>query len=329
MFREKVLAVLAKIETTSGVDAVPTGAANAVRPVGIPTLNYAYLEPGLRDDVIFGNLGVIDRTAPAGRYGTVEITLEARGAGAAYASGLKPEADAFWRMAGFGVASDFTGGTEFYRYQTLDGGMETATLYLYTGNKLFKMLGCVAAPKFTAEANKRGFLTFAVTGKIASDPTEVAIPALTFNATLPPLFHTSPSSIGAWTEASGDPLVLRRAEIDFAQTVSDRPSAGATDGLIGYIIADRKPRQTMLVEIPTLAAFDAYALSKATGSGLPVSNWQLGVAQYNRVKVVTGRWALEAPGHASDKGINAYNLAGNLVMGTEGVTGREAYIRYD
>lgn len=329
MFREKVYGVLAKIETTSGTDAVPTGAANAVRVVGIPILNFDYLEGANRDDVVFGNLGVLDRAAPAGRFGKVDLTLEAKGAGAAYSAGVKPESDVFWRAAGFGVTTDFTGAAEFYRYQTIDTAMETATLYLYTANKLFKLVGCVAAPKFSAETLKRGLITFSVTGKIVSDPTEVAVPALTFNATLPPLFHTGPSSIGAWTEASGDPLVLRRADIDFGTQVNERPSAGATDGLIGYIITDRKPRQTMVVEVPTLAAFDAFALSKAVGAGLPASAWQVGTAQYNRVKVVTGRWALEAPNMGADKGLNTFSLAGNLVMGTEGVTGREAYIKFD
>lgn len=330
MFREKVLAVLAKIEATSGTDSVPVGTTDAVRVVGVPTLTYGFLEPGLRDDVQFGGLGVIDRTAPAGRYGTVDLTLEMRGAGVAYAAGVKPEADVFWRMSGFGVASSFTAGAEFYRYQTIDTGMETATVYLYLANKLVKMVGCVASPKMSAETNKRGFMTFSVTGRIVSDPTEVAVPALTFNATLPPLFHSGPSAIGTWNEGTATfPLVIRRAEIDFGTQVNDRPSAGATDGLIGYVITDRRPRQTIVTEVPSLATFDAFNMAKVTGASQPVSSWQVGTAQYNRVKIVTGRWALESPAIGADRGINTYTLQGNLVALSESTTTREAYVRYD
>lgn len=333
MFRERVYGVLAKIETTSGTDAVPTGAANAVRVIGVPVATVDYLETAMRDDVIFGGLGVLDRTAPAARFVKVDLTLEAKGAGAAYSASVKPESDAFWRASGFSVTTDFTGGAEFYRYQTIDTGMETMTLYLYTANKLLKVVGCVAAPKFNVDALKRGFMTFSCTGKLVADPTEVAVPALTFNAALPPLMHTVATSIGAWTEASGDPLVMRTVGIDFGTEVQDRPSAGATDGLIGFIITNRKPRQTMTVEIPTLTAFDAFAMSKAVGAAQPASAWQIGQSGapgiYNRVKVVTGRWALEAPGIGSDKGLNTYNLAGNLVANTEAITGREAYIRFD
>jgi hypothetical protein len=329
MFRERILAVLAKIEGTSGTDSVPTGAANAVNVVGIPTLKFGFLEDGNRTDAQFGGLGAADSAGAAGRYGQVDITLELRGFGAAYSSPNKPPADVFWRMAGFVSTTSFTGGAEFYRYKSLDSGMETATLYLYTANKLFKLVGCVAQPKLTAEANKRGLVTFTVTGRIASDPTETAIPALTFNATIPPLFNASPTAIGAWNESSSDPLVLRKASLDFGTAIAERPSAGATDGLAGYVITDRMVRQMMTVEVPALSTFDAFAAAKASSATGPVTSWQVGTAQYNRVKIVTGRWALEAPGDGSDRGIKTHDLTGLLVQGTESVDSRELTIKYD
>ena len=157
----------------------------------------------------------------------------------------------------------------------------------------------------------------------------MALPALTLSSVVPPLFHTGATSIGTWTQASGSPLVLRRAELDFGTQISDRPSAGATDGLIGYLITDRRVRQTMLVETVPLATFDPFAMSKANGATLPTTAYQFGTAQYNRAKIVTGRWALEAPGDGADRGLKTWNLQGNLVMGSEAVTGRELYVRYD
>jgi hypothetical protein len=88
MFREKIFGVLVKIETTPLTDAVPTGT-DAVRMVGISYLRYGFLEPGLRDDVVTGQLGAAERAMPAGRFGTIDITLEARGAGAAYSSSCR------------------------------------------------------------------------------------------------------------------------------------------------------------------------------------------------------------------------------------------------
>lgn len=332
MNREKIFGVLAKIEAVSGTDVVPTAAENAVRIVGVPTLTYGYLEPGLRNDVQTGGLGAAERAAPAARFGSIELTLEVRGAGVAYddaPSVIVPEADPFWRMSGFSRTIDSTALAEHVRYTTLDSGMETGTLYLYSANKLFKLVGCVAAPKFNFEANKRGLLTFTVTGKLAADPTEVALPALTLSSVIPPLFHSGTYAIGAWTQASGSPLVMRSIGIDFGTAVSDRPSAGATDGLIGYLITDRIARQSAVVETVPLATFDPFTLSKAAGAALPISNYQVGTVQYNRMKVVTGRWEIEAPGDGSDRGLKTWSLAGNLARASEATTGRELYIQYD
>jgi hypothetical protein len=49
-FRDKIYGVLVKVETTSGVDAAPTGALNAVRLSNPATLEYDFMESGDRDD---------------------------------------------------------------------------------------------------------------------------------------------------------------------------------------------------------------------------------------------------------------------------------------
>jgi hypothetical protein len=131
------------------------------------------------------------------------------------------------------------------------------------------------------------------------------------------------------TKPSGDPLVLRKASLDFGTSIAERPSAGATDGLIGYVITDRIVKQNMTVEVPALAAFDPYAVARASSATAPVSNWQVGAAQYNRVKIATGRWAIEAPGDGSDRALKTWDLTGLLVQGTEGVDSRELTIKYD
>jgi hypothetical protein len=69
-YRERVFGVLAKIETTSGTDAVPVAGTDAVKVVGIPQLSsYDFLETGERDDVQTGVLISADRVDAAGRWG--------------------------------------------------------------------------------------------------------------------------------------------------------------------------------------------------------------------------------------------------------------------
>lgn len=329
MFREKIFGVLVKIETTPLTDAAPTGV-DAVRVVGIPTLRYDFLENGLRDDVVTGQLGVAERAIPAGRFGTIDLTLEVRGAGAAYSPSVVPEADALLRMSGCGRTITTTSGSESVLYTTLDTGNETGTVYCYSANKLFKLVGCVATLKLSAEAAKRGMWTFSVTGKMVSDPTEVALPALTFSSVLPPLFHSSTATIGSWSSSAGsDPLVLKSAGVDFGNTITDRASAGAVDGLAGYLVSDRKVRQDMTVEVPLLSSFDIFAAAKATGASNPLSTWQIGTVKYNEMKVQTGRWALEAPELGAVNSINTAHLQGNLIIGAAPTSNREINFLFD
>jgi hypothetical protein len=323
MERERIFGILAKIETTSGTDSVPVAGTDAVRAVGIPTLNMSYLEQGDRPDAQTGALITADRSSAAGRFGEIDVTLEVKGGGS---GGATPEADVFIR--GCGMSKTVVGGTSV-TYTTIDDAMETFTMYCYTGRKLIKMVGCVATMKLNGEAAKRGFMTFSVTGKIASDPTQVTTPTLTLNAVIPPLFHSASATIGAWTSADADPLVLKKASVDLANVRSPRPSAGATDGLIGFAITDRRTAQQQTLEVPALTTFDIFALSKAAGDTMPVSTWQIGTAIGNRLKVQTGRWSLKAPKFGADNAITTYDLDGSLGPGATGATTRELVLLYD
>jgi len=210
--------------------------------------------------------------------------------------------------------------------------METATIYAWTAHKLFKLVGCVAKPKLTGTALKIGTMDFSVVGKMVTDAVDVTpFVAPTLNQTVPPLFHSGAAQIGAgWTTASAEPLIIKTAELDFGNTVSERSSAGATDGIIGWIVTDRKMALKMAVEQVTLATFDPYTASRQNSviSNLPVQ-FQWGSAQYNRLKVFTGRWALKAPGDAAVNNLSGWDLNGELVQTTEATSGREIRLLYD
>lgn len=330
-FRPRIIAAAVKIEATSGTDAVPTLAANALQLVGVPTLNPSYMENGVRDDVQTGILGTVDRAAPAGRMATIDITLEVRGYGAAYSAVNRPEADVLLRISGMAPIVVTTVNAEKVTYTTLDDAFETATLYLWSANKLFKLVGCVAKPKLSAKALQRGLVTFSVQGKMASDPITTAFSAPTLNQTVPPLFHSAAAQIGLWTTASAEPLIVSAVDLDFGVATAERSSAGATDGYVGPMIADRKARLGMDVEQVTLSTFDPYAASLQNSSGAidTKPQFQIGTAQYNRLKFFGGRWALEAPRHSDVNSLSGWHLEGNLVLGTEATGGREMRLLFD
>lgn len=326
LYRTRVSAVAVKIEAVSGTDSVPTLAANAVRFVGSPVLAINYLDDGKRNDVYFGGMGALPRQLPAGRNASITIRMELRGTGTTYAAAAStPEVDAFLRAAGYAPVN--TGPT--WVYSSLDDGFETATLYIWTRSKLYKLVGCVVTPKLTAVTNDRAFWDFTVTGVLVSDPTQTVLGAITANNTIPPIFANSAVVIGALNYAGG--LLVRRLEYDVAVTTTPRPAAGAPDGLVGYAITDRIARLVMEIEQTPLATFDPYSLSKANGSGTGnAGSAQIGVAgSFNGLLLEWGQWMIEAPGEPDNAGLAGWTLAGDLVANSLAANTRESRLTFN
>jgi hypothetical protein len=323
-YRERIYGIAIKIETTSGTDSVPDPTADAIVTVGVPQFTGDYLEPGTRDDVVNGTLITATRTTAAGRFGKVTLRTEVKGSGAP--GTMWPALDALLRMAGF---SKTVVASTSVRYSTADTGLETASVYCWTLGKLFKLVGAVATFKYSFEAPKRAFFDFEITGRLVADPTETALPALTFSTVLPPLMHSVPATLGAWTSGDTEPLVLRSGGIDAGNVVTDRPSAGATDGLIGYTITDRKANQNWIIEAVSITAFDPFALSKLPGTSQPTSSHQIGTVAGNRLKVFTGTWSLVWPDPGAANALVTYGLKGSLGAGASGAATRELSLLFD
>lgn len=324
-YRERIYGVAIKIETTSGTDSVPDPAVDALETVGKPQFTGDYLEPGTRDDIVNGTLITAVRTTAAGRFGKVTLRAEVKGSGTA--GSMVPALDALLRMCGL---SKTVVASTSVRYNTADTGLETGSVYFWDTGKLFKLVGAVATLKYSFEATKRAFFEFDVTGRLASDPTETAVPGtLAFSSVLPPLMHSVPATLGSWTSADSEPLILRSGGIDLNNTITDRPSAGATDGLIGYTVTDRKAQQNWTIEAVSLTPLDPYTLSKSAGTSQPASSHQIGTAAGNRLKVYTGPWSLVWPESTAANALMTYGLKGSLGAGASGATSRELSLLFD
>lgn len=322
--RTKILAVAAKIQAVEGTDSVPTLAANAVRPTGIVLAPApSYLEDGDRSDEQHGGMGPIGQAAAAGRWCQVDIPVAIKGAGADYSVVTnKPEWDPFIRGAGFSATVSGGVGAGQILYTDLDSGVfERFSLYLWSANKQFKMIDCIALPKMSADAAKKGIWTFTCIGRLVSDPVELALGVQTLSTVAPPLFHSQAMTIGAFSSATTPGLKARKVELDFGTAYTPRPSAGDTDGLAGFEITDRQPTFSSEIEVVPLATFDPYTIGKqasaagAVGTDTKVS-FQIGVTQFNRVKFALGQWGFRSPAQSDSSGLVTWPLAGKIFSRT-------------
>lgn len=330
--RARILAVTAKLETTYGTDAAPTLALNAVRPIGIPILTVNYLDEGVRADEQHAGLGTIGVSGATGRWGQVDIELALKGAGADYSVATnRPEWDPFLQAAGFSATETGGSGSGTMTYTTLDSGaFSSITLYLYSANKLYKLVGCVCLPKISLEAAKRATIKFTCMG-ICTSITESTIAAQTLSSVAPLIFANQTVSIGPFTSALSPGLVARKLDIDFGTAHVPRPSAGATDGIAGFLITDRMVKCSGEIEVVPLSSFDPTVIARQAfpASGSPVLTnvtAVLGTVQYNTIQVLTGQWQWKGPKVANAGGLMLWQLDGSIIArsitGAQGL-GRE------
>jgi hypothetical protein len=324
--RWRVSAIAGKVEPVSGTDSVPTLAANAVNFIGLPPeLVVAYLESGDRGDVVYGGMGgEVAPSAPAGRYGTLRVRMEAKGNNLGYnETGVQfAEVDAFLRAAGFDNVSGV--------YSSLDDALETMSLYCWSAGNVFKLTGCVVSRvRLSARVNQRAFWEFEIQGVMAADPAALAMGAVTLSAIIPPIFANSAVVVGTLNYAGG--LLVKEFAYERTGTVATRGGAGAPDGLVGFAITDARTRLTMTIEQMALGTFDPYARSKDPGAapGTDLSGSLLiGGTALNRILLEWGRWRLDPPGNADNEGLADWTLAGDLVANSLAVNNRESRISF-
>lgn len=149
-------AILAKIETTEGTDAVPTGAANALL-VSNQTINPLNAQNVDRDNIrpYFGASEQLVGTASI----SVEFTVELQSSGTA---GTAPAWGELLRACGFVE----TGSVSYKQYAPdTPANQKSATIYFYDDGVLHKLLGAKGTFKLVMGVGERPALQFSFTGK--------------------------------------------------------------------------------------------------------------------------------------------------------------------
>lgn len=149
--------ILAKIETTSGVDAVPTGVANAIQAMDmqITPLEASNIDTGVLAPW-FGNSVSLVGTASV----KCSFSVLLAGAGAAATA---PAWGALLLACGHAETTGLTAPVRV-EYLTASDALKTATIYWYDDGLLHKLTGCFGNVKLSAKAGEAPKLSFDFTG---------------------------------------------------------------------------------------------------------------------------------------------------------------------
>lgn len=177
-------AILAKIESAYGTDAVPTGAANAilVSNQNIIPLNAQNVDR----DLIRNHFGASEQLVGSA-YVECSFDVEIQSSGAA---GTAPAFGPLLRACG--MAETVTASTRV-EYNPITNGMESATVYYYSDGALHKLLGARGSYDIKMNVSQRPVFSFRFIG-IDGGVTAAANPSLTLSAFKTPAVVTDPNT---------------------------------------------------------------------------------------------------------------------------------------
>lgn len=244
-FRKRV--ILWKIEGTEGVDASPTGGANAIRcsePTIVPRAG------GYADrNTVRETLGAFTQV-PVDTHVTVEFGVEIAGSGAA---GTAPAWGPVLRSCG--MAETVNAGVSVV-YDPVSEGEESGTGYFHADPTLHKLLGAKGNPRLVFPANDFPHFMFPMTGLFVA-PAASALPTPDYT----PFIDGLPiSKVNTPTfTLHGFAAVLESLELDFGNVVQhrDRPNSKQVKFL------DRQITGTVSFEAPALATKNFFAIAEA------------------------------------------------------------------
>jgi hypothetical protein len=176
--------ILAKIESTYGTDSTPTGA-DAVAVANVIQANVAENARFADRPLIRG--GSIGKASPlfGGSLFGLQFDVEVKGSGTA---GTAPEWGPLLRSCGFGqtiVAST----SVTYAPISVFGTNTSCTIYYWQDGLRYRLTGCRGNVTFRGTVGEVMILSFSMVGrKTSGDPTSVALPTPTLDATTPSTF---------------------------------------------------------------------------------------------------------------------------------------------
>lgn len=245
-------ALLAKIETTYGVDPTPTGGANAIlvsdvniSPMEMKTEDRALLRPFL------GN----NEQLPTGLFSKLDFTCEIAGSGA---KGTAPAWGPLIRACGF--AETITAATKV-EYTPVSSDMESVTQYLNLDGVLHKLTGARGTVSFDFTKDTRPKMKFSFTG-LFNAVTDAASPVVDYAAWIKPLpvnkTNTPTLTVDSYAAA------VHSLSFDMANAVVYRE---LLNDQAKVLITDRKPSGQIVMEAVTVATKNWWSVIKDVVTG--------------------------------------------------------------
>lgn len=309
MYPLRIDGMAAAVQPAVGTDAVPTMSANAIRHVGRiwPASGDEYAFENMREDVTTGSLIEAEPGTPQGHMISFSMSVEMKGAGAAYASGtpVRPEIDPLLVACGLLRTHDDTVSSESVEYTLADDEHEVASVYLWSAGQVMKLVDCAANAVGEFNAGQLARMNFTISG-IVTEISQEALPVATYDDVESPAivnagFAITPSGGSAWSPN------FSAFQLDLGNNVVRLDDGNSANGIERFAIGSRAPRLTLNARVPAFSAYNPNTLRAA--NTLQELACTLGSTQYNRFDIESTDMRLVGrPGRQEDNEFAAYAL---------------------
>jgi len=288
----KSKALLIKIETTYGVDAVPTAGANAILALNVS------LNPMEGDDVardiekpFFG----ANPTIPVNVRAQLSFDVELVGSGTA---GAAPAFGPLLRMCA--AAEVVTAGSKV-EYTPITDNIESGSIYFYIDTVRHVLLGSAGTAVLKTNAQGIPVVSFTLTG-LFSVPSDQAKVTPVLSAFQKPVV-VSKANTPTFT-IGGTPFVMREFSLDFGNDVQPRMLVGQE----AILVVDRSEKVMAKVEAVSMATYNPFALALAqTTQAIQLIH---GTVAGKKVQVDVASAQLQRPtGYENQQGIAEWPLS--------------------
>lgn len=301
MLLERNQVLLAKVETTKGVDAVPSAADNAILCAVVnPTID----GQDLNNPVVRNSISALSKKF-VNKQMTFQIELPLKGSGTA---GVAPEFGALLQACGLKETVTSTTGSEKVEYTPVssDADMKTATIYLYKDGLCYKSVGCMGNLTSANSAGELPMLTFNMTGKFASVSDSANPSSPVYDETEPIEVKSYGFKFGTWADG-----VIRDFGFETGNTISQRRNINAADGIESSAVTARDPQYNATVEA-VLEATHPFWDNFLTRANVPLE-FSHGTTAGNIVEFAAPKANYDAPAASSEDGIFMYSVTGQLL----------------
>jgi len=288
---DKRAVMLSKDEGTYNTDSVPVVGTDAIL---IEDLKWGFANSRMyQQKPLRASLGLL-KPLYAGTLISVSGKCEMKGSGAA---GTPPEIAPLLR--GSGWAETISAGVSVtYKPSSTQTVHKSQSMYFYDDGLLLKMTGCRGKCSFDLPVGAAAMASFDFTGHFVSI-TDVALPAATYDSTVPLPLISVPFTVGAYA------AVISKLAFDLGIEVSIPESIAAVDGYGEVQITGRNPTGSFNPLRVTVATKN-FINQWQTGAAMALDTGLIGATAGNKLQVTMPAITYTEIGRGNQNNVGTY-----------------------